>query len=65
MPEERKKRGGSDSAREAGLVGIVIHVTPEERHQIGVAAAHAGQKVKAFCREAAVRASQEKRGDRA
>ena len=48
MTEKRKKRGGSATAREAGLVGIVVHVTREERRQIGIAAARDEQTVKAF-----------------
>jgi uncharacterized protein (DUF1778 family) len=54
-----KKRGGSDTAREKGLTGIVVHVSPEQRRQIGVAAARAGQTVKAFS-TAAVLAAAEK-----
>lgn len=58
MAEKKKpRRGGSDSAREKGLTGVVIHLTPEQRRQVGAAAALAGQTVKAFCASAALEAS--------
>jgi hypothetical protein len=50
----RPKRGGSDSARQAGLTGIVVHVSPEERRRLGTAAGAAGLSVKEFCRRAAL-----------
>jgi uncharacterized protein (DUF1778 family) len=49
MASEKKKRGGSDTAREKGLTGIVVHVSKEQRQRIGAAAALAGAQVKAFC----------------
>jgi uncharacterized protein (DUF1778 family) len=53
--ENRKRRGGSDSARENGLTGIVVHVTPEQRRRIGAAASLAGDgSVKAFVARAAL-----------
>jgi uncharacterized protein (DUF1778 family) len=50
----RTKRGGSDTARQLGQVGIVVHVSPEERRRLGTAAGAAGLSVKEFCRRAAL-----------
>jgi uncharacterized protein (DUF1778 family) len=48
--EKRRKRGGSESAKEAGLTGVVVHFTPEQRRLVGMAAAAASAaSVKAFC----------------
>lgn len=59
MAGERKKRGGSDSARENGLVGIVVHVTPQERRLLGMASESERQPggVKAFVRRSALSAA--------
>jgi hypothetical protein len=46
----RPARGGSDSARDKGLVGIVVHVTPDERRLLGMAAEAAGVPLKEFVR---------------
>jgi hypothetical protein len=57
MPEPSKKRGGSHSAREKGLKGVVVHVTPDDYAALAQAAAHAGLSIKEFCRLAALRAA--------
>jgi len=51
-PGKPKKRGGSDTARERGLVGVVVHFTPDERAAVGRAAQVAALTVKEFCRRA-------------
>lgn len=48
------KRGGSDTAKKLGQVGIVVHVSPEERRRLGTAAGAAGLSVKGFVRQAAL-----------
>lgn len=55
MTDKPKKRGGSHSAREKGLVGIVVHVTPEEYARLKAAAAASGKTLKEFCRLAALK----------
>ena len=58
------KRGGSDSAREAGLTGVVVHFTEDERRTVGAAAALEGLPggVKAWIRSVAVSMAQKKLG---
>jgi uncharacterized protein (DUF1778 family) len=60
MTEKAKKRGGSDTARERGLTGVVAHFSPRERSLIGMAAEARGLAVKDFVREAALAAVPEK-----
>jgi hypothetical protein len=50
------KRGGSASARAAGLKGIVLHVHPEEYGRLADAAQAAGQDLKHFCADLCRRA---------
>lgn len=58
MDESKKaKRGGSDTARERGLTGVVVHLTQEERTLIGIAAASKRIPVKEFVRLAALEAA--------
>ena len=59
MTEKRKKRGGSDSARENNQVGVVAYFSRADRIRIGVAAARLGLTVKAFVEQAALKAAAE------
>jgi uncharacterized protein (DUF1778 family) len=57
MEEARKKRGGSDTARENKMTGVVAHFTRDERRRVGMAAASTGQTVKEYVRQAALEKS--------
>lgn len=60
MAEKKRKRGGSDTAREAGLTGVIAHFTPEQRRRVGAAASIAGDgSVKAFVTRAALTLAEE------
>lgn len=61
---ETKKRGGSNTAKEKKLVGIVVHVTPDEHKRLHDAVApagfagRAGGGLKEFVRQAALAAAE-------
>lgn len=50
-PPPRKARGGSDTARKAGLRGITVHFSPEELALISAAARLSHPSLKAFLRD--------------
>lgn len=63
MPQKKRpKRGGSDTARELGLVGVVAHFAPEDRKTLGVAAALAGESVKAYLQRVGMEAARRDAG---
>lgn len=49
-------RGGSETAKAAGKVGVVIYFTQAERRQVGAAAQLSGQPVAHFVRDQALAA---------
>ena len=44
--QKRKKRGGSDTARERGLVGVVVHLTKDQYADLRAEAVRVGKPIK-------------------
>lgn len=51
---ENPVNGGADTARRRGMVGILIHVTPEQRRRIRKAAALAEQPMSELGRDSLI-----------
>jgi hypothetical protein len=56
--DQEPRRGGSHTARLAGLIGIVVHVTPEERTRIRTVAGAAGLSSKEYARRSILHAAE-------